>query len=49
VGRGAAVCNQLKSLPERLKEREFRMAFQKTDEVLKEMREASAREHAGIH
>jgi hypothetical protein len=49
MGSGAAVCSQLKSLPERLKVREFRKAFQKTDEVLKEMRKASAREHAATH
>jgi REP element-mobilizing transposase RayT len=43
MGSGAAVCNQLKSLPERLKDRAFHTAFQKADETLKELRKTVAR------
>ena len=38
IGSGAAVCNQLKSLPEKLKDRGFRKAFQKADDQLKKLR-----------
>ena len=43
MGSGAAVCNQLKTLPERLKDKAFRAAFQKADETLKELRKTVAR------
>ncbi len=40
TGSGAAVCNQLKSLPDKLKDRGLRKTFQKADDELKQLRKA---------
>jgi putative transposase len=38
IGSGAAVCNQLKSLPDKLKDRGLRKTFQKADDELRKLR-----------